>query len=72
MLNKLREKNKLLLEKHKDNPELFHKHEVIGGLLKDDYCFIKIDVDMAFSILADLEVKEEKMKQVYLELISKL
>ena len=70
MLNKLREKNKILLNKYKDDAIKSNRYMLIEKLLTDDYCFSKIDIEMAFSILKDLEVKDDKIKQVYVELIS--
>lgn len=66
---------KLVIEKNNEiskneNNADARKLELIDELLKDDQCFYKIDANTALSILAFLGIKEEDLRDVYLELIS--
>ena len=63
MLDKLRDKCLELMEKDKN------KYELIASILSDDDCFKKLSVDMAFSILSDLEVEDKD--KVYIELMKR-
>lgn len=65
MLDKLRKQCSLLKDKDKE------KYQIIEEILANDNAFFEIDVDMAFSILRDLEIPEENLKNVYLHLIKK-
>ncbi len=63
MLEKLRKKCVELLPTNEE------KYTVINYLLKDDNCFMKMDINTAFSILSDLEV--EDIPNTYIELVKK-
>ncbi len=66
MINELRKKNLELIEKFKDDhSEKLLKQKIIQKLLENNNCFFEISVEEAFAILADLEVKQEKIKEVY-------
>lgn len=65
MLDKLRKQCSLLKD---NNPE---KYEIIEEILNNDNAFLEIDVDMSFSILRDLGVREKDLNNVYLHLIKK-
>ena len=70
MINELRKKNLELLEMHKNNNgEKLLKQKIIQKLLQNDNCFFEISIEEAFAILTDLEVKPEKIKDVYEKLI---
>ena len=63
MLEVLRNRAEELIEIDKK------KYELILNILKDDYCFMKIDMDTAMSILNDLGVEEKE--KVYIELLKR-
>jgi len=64
MIEKLRIINNDLKKKTNDK-----KYFLIEKILKDDKAFFKMDIETSFSILRDLEIKEENIKKVYEELI---
>ena len=43
---------------------------LIGDLLKDDMCFLKIKIDLALSILLFLGYEKNEAKEIYIKLIS--
>ena len=43
---------------------------LIGDLLKDDMCFLKIKIDLALSILLFLGYEKKEAKEIYIKLIS--
>lgn len=63
MLEVLRNRAEELIETDKK------KYELILNILKDDDCFMKIDMDTAMSILNDLGVEEKE--KVYIELLKR-
>ena len=67
MLDKLRRKAKKL---YKDNngTELCERYALIINILKDDECFMKMDVNEATSILIDLEVPADDILKTYIKL----
>ena len=44
--------------------------KLIGNLLKDDMCFIKININLALNILSFIGYEKEEVKEIYLKLIS--
>jgi len=56
---------------YEDNPKELEKYTIIKELLNKDNIFFKIDIDYAYSILRDLQIPEDKLKSVYVELLSK-
>ena len=63
MLDKLRKQCESLII---TDPE---KYTTISNILSNDNCFFEMDIDTAYKVLRDLRVKEEDIKQFYLELI---
>ena len=45
------------------------KYQVIKKILSDDKCFFKMEIEYAYSILRDLGIPEEELKNYYSELI---
>lgn len=62
-IEQLRDKCLELMELDKD------KYQLIYDMLEDDDLFSKIDINMAYSILNDLEV--EDIKNTYIELMKR-
>ena len=69
MIKELIKINDRLIEINKNNPKELKKHLLIKEILKDDNCFLKMDIEYAYSILRDLKFPEEDLKKVYLKLI---
>ena len=69
MLEKLKEINELLIESNDDNQNELRKQLLIKEILKKENCFLKMNIEYAFSILRDLSINEEDLKSVYCELI---
>lgn len=66
MIDELRKKNLELIEKYKENySERLLKQKIIQKLLENSNCFFEISIEEAYAILSDLEVKPEKIKDVY-------
>ena len=68
MLDSLKIMNNKLLVKYENNPKKFEKQLMISNFLKNDDCFFKVPIEVAFNILKDLEV--ENYKETYLNLVS--
>lgn len=68
MIEKLRMINDKLLDSSLDK-EMRKRYKLIGKILEDDKCFLKIDIEVAYGILRDLMVEEDKLKMVYMALI---
>ena len=62
-IEQLRDKCLELMELDKD------KYQLIYDMLEDDDLFFKIDINMVYSILNDLEV--EDIKNTYIELMKR-
>ncbi len=74
MINLLRERNEKLiakLEKDDSDLERLAKLRIIRQMLKDDDCFLKIPIEMAYSIFEDLGVEKESFKELYIKLTTK-
>ena len=69
MANKLREINNDLLFNAKNEEEI-KKQKIIMNILKDDLCFIKMDIDDAYSILEDLKLNDEEIEETYTSIMS--
>lgn len=70
MLNKLRNISNDLV-----NNSYGYEHEkfkLINNILKNDRCFFDMDVNAAYSILLDLGIKKENLKDAYLMLIDEV
>lgn len=45
------------------------KHNLIKEMLKNKRCFFDIKIELAYAILRELNIPEDKLKDVYLNLI---
>ena len=70
MFEELKKRVEHLLKTAK-NPEDKQKYALINAIMMNKRCFFEIPMETSYSILKDLEVPEETIKDVYLELISK-
>lgn len=68
MLERLIETNNYIIE-HTLDLEKKKKHQLIKQVLEDKQCFLKIDIETSYAILRELNVKEEDLKNIYLNLI---
>lgn len=71
MIKKLQTLNDHLLKINKHNPKLLKKHQLIKKILDTPNCFLNIKIEYAYSILRDLSIPEDNLKQTYLKLIDK-
>lgn len=69
MLDKLRKITEIMINKNKNSKEL-KKYILIQKILNDNNCFLKIDIETAYSILRDLNFEEEELNNIYKELIN--
>lgn len=69
MIDKLKELNEKLINSNSENETDLQKQLLIQKLLKDKDCFLKMDIETAFSLLSDLKIPKEDLKRVYSELI---
>lgn len=70
MIEKLKVINDKYLEMYKENPDKLKKYQLIGKILNEKDCFFKMNIEYAYAILRDLKIPEDKIKEVYLQLIS--
>lgn len=68
------DKLKIVAEKcicaNQNNPEQQHKYRLIKEILDQRDCFLKMNINYAYSILRDLQIPEENLKNVYMQLIN--
>ncbi len=69
MLEKLKDINNLIIKTSSNDDNLLKKHILISKILDDKNCFLKMDIEYAYSILRDLQIAEEDLKNVYCQLI---
>lgn len=69
MLEKLKEINVKIIEQCSDDEEK-SKQLLIQKILDEDNCFMKMNVDVAYAILRELNIDESMLKETYLELIN--
>lgn len=70
MIEELKNINEKYIEEYKENPKELKKYELIKKILNEKDCFSKMNIEYAYAILRDLNIPEDKIKEVYLELIS--
>ncbi len=69
MIEDLKNINEKYIEKYKENPKELKKYEIIKKILNEKDCFLKMNIEYAYAILRDLNIPEDKIKEVYLQLI---
>ena len=69
MIEKLKSINEKLINLNKNNDEELKKQLLLKKILEEKDCFLKINIEHAYSILRDLKIPEEDLKKVYIELI---
>ncbi|MDO4752635.1 MAG: hypothetical protein Q4A36_00110 [Candidatus Saccharibacteria bacterium] len=69
-LDLLRKKAGELLQ-NSDNERDNKKYKIISDFLKDDDCFLNIDIEHAFAILRDLGINEESVSECCSSLITR-
>lgn len=69
-LDLLRKKADELL-RNSDSERDSKKYEIIMDFLKDDDCFLNIDIEHAYAILRDLGINEESVSSYYSTLITR-
>lgn len=70
MIEELKNINEKYIEEYKENPHELKKYELIKIILNEKNCFLKMNIEYAYAILRDLKIPEDKIKEVYFELIS--
>lgn len=69
MIEELIKINDELILKCVNNDTLLKRHKLIKGLLLEKNCFLKMDINTAFSILSDLRIPKDQIENVYKKLI---
>lgn len=69
MQTNLKKLNEQLIKKYEGDEELLKRQLLIQKMLRNPRCFFQIPIDVAFSILRDLEIEEKYVQSVYMELI---
>lgn len=68
-LDPLRQRVKELLQSSIGNEKEHRKFEIIANALKNEKCFLDMDIEHAYAILRDLGVNEDSLKSYYSSLI---
>ena len=55
---------------NKDNKEELKKYLLIKEILSKKDCFLNMNIEYAYSILRDLQIPEEDLKNIYTQLIN--
>lgn len=69
MIEKLKQINNKLIEISINNPEELKKQKLIKKMLEEKNCFLKMNIEQAYSILKDLNIPNNEIKDVYFNLI---
>ncbi len=69
MIEKLQTINTKLLKLYENDKEKKEKQILIQKILQEPNCFLKMDIETAYAILKDLEIPQEKRKNIYLGLL---
>lgn len=69
MIEKLKRLNERFMELNIDDEINLKKYKCIQKILNEEKCFLKMEIEYAYSILRDLGIQEEDLRKVYLELI---
>lgn len=69
MIDKLRELNIRLINKYQNDEAKRQNQLLIQKILENNHCFFEMDIETAYSILKDLNIPEEDIKEVYKSLI---
>lgn len=69
MLELLKQINNKLIVEYKNSPEKLKVQHQIKQILTEQDCFLKMPIEIAYSILRDLNINEKKLKVTYLLLI---
>lgn len=70
MIDKLKMITEKYIEANKENPEELKKYELIRNILNQKDCFLNMSIGYAYSILRDLQIPENEIKNVYTQLIN--
>jgi len=70
MLNELRKINDIILKKDGLSEKMQKKQLLIKEILKDDNCFMNMNVNTSLNILNDLCIPKEEIKETYNKLIN--
>lgn len=70
MIDKLKMITEKYIEANKENPEELKKYELIRNILNKKDCFLNMSIEYAYSILRDLQIPENEIKNVYTQLIN--
>lgn len=68
-LDPLRQRANELLQSSIDNEKEHRKFEIIANTLKNEECFLDMDIEHAYAILRDLGVNEDSLRSYYSSLI---
>ena len=69
MIEELIKINNKLIDEYQNDYDNLHKQLLIKKILKEPNCFLKMSIENAYSILKDLKIPSNKMKDVYKSLI---
>lgn len=69
MIEKLKELNNKIILENQDNVKELEKQQIISKILNKENSFINMNIEYAYSILRDLKIPEEQIKNVYEQLI---
>lgn len=71
MISQLNKLVDSLINANKENIKLQEKYKLIKEIINKEDAFLSMDIEIAYSILRDLQIKEEDIKSIYKELIKK-
>ena len=72
MIDKLKELADKCIEENKENIGELHKYKLIKEILNKEDCFLEMNIEYAYALLRDLHIPEDKIKEVYSQLIKKI
>lgn len=70
MIDKLKTITEKYIEINKNNSEELKKYKLIKEILNKKDCFLNMSIEYAYSILRDLHIPENELKDIYNQLIN--
>ncbi len=69
MIDKLKELNLKLINDYQNDETRLKSQLLIQKMLENQHCFFEMDIETAYSILRDLTIPDEYIKEIYKSLI---
>ena len=70
MIEELKKIANRFINLYENNPKELEKYKIIAEMLNDKKLFSNIEIEFAYSILRDLKIPENELRNVYVKLLN--